>query len=104
MVGGSPGGPSLALTRTRQPTKMTIMMTRQTKTQTTAFRRTNVSNGLLVMALMKTMQTKVAMTCDSLEELGGAGRQLRWPCDDEDPDAPEAVDDAGEEAQLTRPS
>ena len=41
---------------------MTIMMTRQTKTQTTAFRRTNVSNGLLVMALMKTMQTKVAMT------------------------------------------
>ena len=40
---------------------MTIMMTRQTKTQTTAFRRTNVSNGLLVMALMKTMQTKVAM-------------------------------------------
>ena len=49
MVGGSPGGPSLALKRTRQPTKMTIMMTRQTKTQT-------------VMALMKTMQTKVAMT------------------------------------------
>ena len=25
-------------------------------------------------------------------------------CDDEDPDAPEPVDDAGEEAQLTRPS
>ena len=73
-------------------------------------------------------------TCDSLEELGGAGRQLRWlatlepakvmepteeddaddvdhevdesskSCDDEDPDAPDAVDDAGEETQLTRPS
>ena len=35
-------------------------------------------------------------TCDSFEELGGAGRQLRWPCDDEDPYAPDAGD-AGKE-------
>ena len=64
MVGGSPGGPSLALTRTRQPTKMTIMMTRQTKTQT-------------VMALMKTMQTKVAMMKTLMHQMLSTRRRRR---------------------------